>query len=253
MDLNLKNKVALITGASSGIGAATAVAFAQEGAAVVVADLQKEKGEKLVEQIISEGGRATFITCDVTLESDVKNLIKLTKEKYHRLDYAFNNAGIEGEIFDTMSCTNENWDKTLAINLKGIWLCLKYEIPEMLKNGTGSIVNCASIAGLVGFAGSPAYTASKHGVIGLTKTAALEFAHKNIRVNAICPGVIDTPMIERFTKNDKVAAAKLIEGEPLGRMGLPYEIAQSVLWLCSDASSFVTGHSLVADGGWIAR
>lgn len=253
MNLNLKNKVVIITGAASGIGAASALAFAREGASVVVADLQIARGEELVSRIQAEDGKAIFVKCDVSLESDIKNMVAKTIETFGHLSCAFNNAGIEGESADTTMCTNENWEKTININLRGVWLCMKYQIPEMLKNGGGSIVNCSSIAGIVGFVGTPAYSASKHGVIGLTQTAALEYASKNIRVNAICPGVIQTPMVERFTHGEAQANKALIEGEPLGRMGQPEEIAQVALWLCSDASSFVTGHPLVADGGWVAR
>lgn len=253
MDLHLKDKVVIITGAASGIGAASALAFAKEGAKVVVADVVKEAGEKIVAQILIEKGEAIFVKCDVSSEDDVKNLVSSTVKKFGRIDCAFNNAGIEGETQDTSSCTNENWQKTMDINLKGIWLCMKYEIPEMLKAGGGSIVNCSSIAGVVGFEGMPAYVASKHGVLGLTQTAALEYATKNIRVNAICPGVIDTPMIKRATHGNETEKNAFIEGEPVHRMGRPEEIASAALWLCSDASSFITGHPLVADGGWVAR
>lgn len=253
MNLSLKNKVAIITGAASGIGAASAMAFAREGASVVVADVQIARGEELVSRIQAEDGKAIFIKCDVSSESDIRNMVTKCVEKFGRLDCAFNNAGIEGESAETIMTTNENWEKVMNINLKGIWLCMKYQIPEMLKVGGGSIVNCSSIAGVVGFEGLPAYVASKHGVIGLTQTAALEYAGKNIRVNAICPGVIDTPMVERLTHGNKEEAKTLTMGEPMGRMGTSEEIAQAALWLCSDASSFVTGHSLIADGGWVAR
>ncbi|MGZ3787897.1 MAG: SDR family oxidoreductase [Bacteriovorax sp.] len=253
MNLSLKNKVAIITGAASGIGAASAMAFAREGASVVVADVQVARGEELVGRIQAEDGKAIFIKCDVSLESDIKNMVAKTIEKFGRLDCAFNNAGIEGENADVLTCTNDNWDKTMTINLKSVWWCMKYEIPEMLKVGGGSIVNCSSIAGVVGFTGIPAYTASKHGVIGLTQNAALEYASKNIRVNAVCPGVIQTPMVERFTHGEAQATKVLIEGEPVGRLGKAEEVAQAALWLCSDASSFVTGHPLVVDGGWVAR
>lgn len=253
MNLNLKNKVVIITGAASGIGAASALAFAREGAWVVVADLQIARGEELVSRIQAEEGKAIFVKCDVSLESDVKNMVAKTIETFGHLSCAFNNAGIEGESADTTMCTNDNWEKTINVNLRGVWLCMKYQIPEMLKNGGGSIVNCSSIAGMVGFVGIPAYCASKHGVIGLTQAAALEFAGQKIRVNAICPGVIQTPMVERFTHGEAQAIKELSAGEPVGRMGKPEEIAQVALWLCSDASSFVTGHPLVADGGWLAR
>lgn len=253
MNLNLKNKVVIITGAASGIGAASALAFAREGASVVVADLQVARGEELVSRIQAEDGKAIFVKCDVSLESDIKNMVTKTIETFGHLSCAFNNAGIEGESADTTMCTNDNWEKTINVNLRGVWLCMKYQIPEMLKNGGGSIVNCSSIAGIVGFVGIPAYCASKHGVIGLTQAAALEFAGQKIRVNAICPGVIETPMVERFTHGEAQAIKELSAGEPVGRMGKPEEIAQVALWLCSDASSFVTGHPLVADGGWVAR
>ena len=253
MNLNLKNKVVIITGAASGIGAASALAFAREGASVVVADVQISRGEELVSRIHAEDGRAIFVKCDVSLESDVKNMVNKTIDKFGHLDCAFNNAGVEGESGDTTMCSNENWDKVMNINLKGVWLCMKYQIPEMLKKGGGAIVNCSSVAGVVGFSGIPAYTASKHGVIGLTQAAALEFASKNIRINAICPGVIQTPMIERFTHGEAQATKSLMDGEPVGRMGLPTEIAAAALWLCSETSSFVTGHPLVVDGGWVAR
>jgi len=244
VDLNLKNKVVTITGASSGIGAASALLFARSGASVVLADMQGDKGEELVKRIHSEDGKAIFVTCDVSKESDIKNMVQTAIKTFGKLNCAFNNAGIEGETADTSQCTNENWDKTIDVNLRGVWLCMKYQISEMLNNGGGSIVNCSSIAGLVGFAGIPAYTASKHGVIGLTQSTALEFANKKIRVNAICPGVIKTPMIDRFMKGDAQALKSLVESAPMGRIGLPEEIAQAALWLCSDASSFVTGHPL---------
>jgi NAD(P)-dependent dehydrogenase (short-subunit alcohol dehydrogenase family) len=170
-----------------------------------------------------------------------------------RIDFAFNNAGIEGTQALTPECSAENWDRVIDVNLRGVWLCLKYQIPEMLKQGRGSIVNCSSIAGLIGFPGIPAYVASKHGVIGLTKTAALEFAKKNIRVNAICPGVIQTPMIDRFVHGEAKIQKQFIDGEPVGRIGTPEEIAAAALWLCSESSSFVTGHSLIVDGGWLAQ
>ncbi|MFA6239114.1 MAG: SDR family oxidoreductase [Bacteriovorax sp.] len=253
MNYHLKDKVVIVTGAASGIGAASAKAFAREGASVVVADVQIARGEELVARIQSEDGKAIFVKCDVSNESDVKNMVRKTVEKFGRLDCAFNNAGVEGESTDTMMSTTENWDKIMNINLKGVWLCMKYEIEEMLKTGGGSIVNCSSIAGIVGFAGLSAYTASKHGVIGLTQATALEFADKNIRVNAICPGVIQTPMVERVTHGDATATRELVSAEPMGRMGKPEEIAEAALWLCSDASSFITGHPLVADGGWVAR
>ena len=251
METPFKNKVALVTGASFGIGRATAILFAHKGAKVVLADWQ-ENSETL-DFITAFGGEALFIKCDISKLSEVQKMIQKIISVYGRLDYAFNNAGIEGINGSIQECTEENWDKTISINLKGIWACMKYEIPEMLQHGTGAIVNCSSIAGLVGFTGLPAYVASKHGVIGLTKTAALENAKLGIRVNAVCPGVIKTPMIDRLTNNNKDAEAQFAAQEPIGRLGQPDEIANAVIWLCSNEASFVTGQALAVDGGWIAQ
>lgn len=247
---SFENKVVIVTGASSGIGLATAKAFAREGAKVVISDINEQAGQETVKSIENESGEATFIKCDVSSEEDVKNLVDMTIQKYGRLDCAYNNAGIEGTPSSTTECSVSNWDKTINTNLKGVWLCMKYEIPAMLKNGKGSIVNCSSIAGLVGFETIPAYVASKHGVIGLTETASLEFAKQNIRVNAVCPGVIDTPMLERFTQGNE---EQMAQQDPMGRVGRPEEIADSVLWLCSEKSSYVTGQAIAIDGGWVAH
>jgi len=246
-------KVALVTGGGSGIGRATALVFAREGAKVVVADIVVAGGEETVRLIKAAGGEAVFIKADVSKAAEVEALVKKTVETHGRLDCAFNNAGIEGEVAQTPNCTEENWDRTIAINLKGVWLCLKYEIPQMLKQGGGAIVNTASVAGLVGFQGTPAYVASKHGVAGLTKTAALEYAKAGIRVNAVCPGVIHTPMVERAFSASPQMAEAAIAMEPVGRLGKPEEIAEAVVWLCSDAASFVTGLPMVVDGGLVAR
>lgn len=246
-------KVALVTGASSGIGRATAIAFAQEGSFVAVSDVDQAGGLQTVKLIEQLGKEAAYYPCDVSKENEVKSLIQSIVTKWGRLDFAFNNAGVEGQQAFTPDCTDDNWEKVIGINLKGVWLCMKYEIPVMLKQGGGSIVNCASIAGLLGFPGIPAYAASKHGVIGLTRTAALEYAKSNIRVNAVCPGVIQTPMIDRFTHGEARIQKQLVAGEPVGRVGTPEEIASAVLWMCSDGASFVTGHPLVVDGGWVAQ
>lgn len=251
MDKIFKNKVAIITGAASGIGKATAIAFAQRGAKVVVSDVNN--GEETVAAIKADGGDAIFIKCDVSKVDQVKNLMEQTVKHYGKLDYAFNNAGIEGDPADTAACTAENWQRVIDINLTGTWLCMKYEIPEMLRQGKGVIVNCASIAGLVGFPNSPAYVASKHGVIGLTKTAALENARKGIRVNAICPGVIKTPMVDRYTQGSAEAEAQFAESAPIGRLGAPEEIAEAVVWFCSEGASFTTGQALAVDGGWVVQ
>ncbi len=253
MEKIFEGKVALITGGSFGIGRATAVAFANRGAKVVIADYIEDKENETMTLIKDTGGEAIFIQCDVSNSSDVKNMIEKTVARFGRLDYAFNNAGIEGLTATTHECTEDNFDKTIGINLKGIWLCMKNEIPELLKNNKGAIVNCASVAGLVGFPGLPAYVASKHGVVGLTKTAALEYAEKGIRVNAVCPGVIHTAMIDRLTGKDKEAEKQFTSMEPVGRMGNPEEVAEAVVWLCSDAASFVTGTAIPVDGGFVAK
>jgi NAD(P)-dependent dehydrogenase (short-subunit alcohol dehydrogenase family) len=251
MEQEFKDKVALVTGGSYGIGRATAIAFAERGAMVAIADWIEDN--ETVETIKSQGGEAIFIKCDVSNPDQVKGMIDTIIDKFGSLDYAFNNAGIEGANGETADCTEENWDKTVSVNLKGVWLCMKYEIPQMLKNGKGNIVNCASIAGLVGFTGLPAYVASKHGVVGLTKTTALEYVKRGIRVNAVSPGVIKTAMVDRVTGKDKTVEKQYEDMEPIGRMGQPEEVAEAVVWLCSDSSSFVTGQALAVDGGWIAK
>jgi NAD(P)-dependent dehydrogenase (short-subunit alcohol dehydrogenase family) len=252
MENKFAGKVALVTGGSFGIGQAAAVAFARHGAKVVVADWMEDKDQETLKQIKNIGGESIFVSCDVSKIDQVKAMIDKTVKHFGRLDFAFNNAGIEGIMAPSHECTEENWDKTVAINLKGVWMCMKYEIPLMLKQGKGAIVNCASIAGLVGFPGLPAYVATKHGVVGLTKTAALENAKQNVRVNAVCPGVIKTSMIDRITGKDKVVEKQYTDMEPVGRMGQPTEVAEAVVWLCSDEASFVTGHAMTVDGGWIA-
>lgn len=246
-------KIALVTGGGSGIGRATALALASEGAKVVISDVVVAGGEETVKMIKAAGGEATFVKADVAKPADVEALIKKIVDTYGRLDCAFNNAGIEGDMATTADCSQENWDRVIDIDLKGVWLCMKYEIPQMLKQGSGAIVNTASVAGLVGFVGLPAYVAAKHGVNGLTKTAALEYAKQGIRVNAVCPGVIQTPMVDRLFKNQPAAGEIIAAMEPVARLGKPEEIAQAVVWLCSDAASFVTGLPMAVDGGLIAQ
>ncbi len=219
----------------------------------MIADYIPESAVKTVAMLKEAGGTADCFAADVSVTGQVEAMINKTVETFGRLDCAFNNAGIEGEIGDTAACTEENFDRVVAIDLKAVWLCMKYEIPQMLKQGGGSIVNTASIAGLLGFNGIPAYVAAKHGVVGLTRTAALEYAQKNIRVNCVGPGVINTPMVRRAIDKGGFSEAEAVAGHPIGRLGKSEEIAEGVCWLLSDASSFVTGHPLVIDGGWAAR
>lgn len=253
MEKIFENKVVIVTGGSFGIGKATAIAFAKRGAKVVIADWVEDKEQETIKEIKALGGEVLFVKCDVSKNNDVKEMIEKTIETFGRLDYAFNNAGIEGASAPTHECTEENWEKTIGVNLKGVWLCMKYEIMQMMKLGKGAIVNNASIAGLVGFPDIPAYVASKHGVIGLTKNAALEYAKSGIRVNVVCPGVIKTPMIDRFTGKNKKVEKQFESMEPIGRLGQPEEVAEAVVWLCSDASSFITGDAIPVDGGWVAQ
>jgi NAD(P)-dependent dehydrogenase (short-subunit alcohol dehydrogenase family) len=247
MEQIFKDKVIIITGSSFGIGKSTAIEFAKKGARVVLSDYVEDQDTL---KIIQENqGDAIFVKCDVSKEEDVKNLINETVKKYGRLDYAFNNAGIEGTPATVTDCSNDNWERTININLTGVWYCMKYQIPELLKSGGGAIVNNASIAGLVGYAGLPAYVASKHAVVGLTKNVALDYAKQNIRVNAVCPGVIQTPMIDRFTGQDPALLEQMAAAKPMGRVGQPEEIADIVMFLCSNSSSFITGQAIAVDGG----
>lgn len=251
MKTPFNNKVTMITGGSFGIGRATALAFAKKGAKIVIVDWRE--GKETLDLIKKSGGEAIFIKCDVSDASDVKSMVEKTMTAFGRIDYAFNNAGIEGEQATTHECTDENWEKTIGVNLTGVWHCMKNQIPIMQKQGNGVIINCASVAGLVGFSGLPAYVASKHGIVGLTKTAALEYAKSGIRVNAVCPGVIKTDMIDRLTGSQKEAEEQFAEMEPVGRLGEPEEVANAVVWMCSDEASFVTGHAMAVDGGWVAQ
>src|SRR5438067_10400736 len=244
-------KVAFVTGAASGIGRAAALAFAREGASVVAADVSEQGNQETVRLIEEQGGRALAVQCDVTRAEDVKAALAKTVEAFGRLDFAFNNAGIEPrKPAPTADYEEQEWNRIIDINLRGVFLCMKHEIPLILKQGGGgAIVNTSSGAGIIGIKGSPAYTAAKHGVIGLTKAAALDYAAQNIRINAVCPGYIDTPKMGRFTGGTPEGRAQVISEEPIGRMGRPEEIANTVLWLCSEGAGFVVGHALVADGG----
>jgi NAD(P)-dependent dehydrogenase (short-subunit alcohol dehydrogenase family) len=249
----VEGKVALVTGGASGIGRATALTFAREGAKLIIADMNEDGGQQTVHMITEKGGEAIFVRTDVSQAVEVQALISKAVETYGRLDCAHNNAGISGGLSARIAEYPEDlWHQVIAINLTGVWLCMKYELDQMRKQGGGAIVNTASIAGLVGYPGAAAYVASKHGVVGLTKTAALEYATQGIRVNCVCPGYIATPMTAPGM-NDPTRLARLIAREPIGRVGAPEEVAEAVVWLCSDAASFVTGHTMTVDGGYVAQ
>ncbi len=274
----LQDKVALVTGGAQGIGRSTALAFAAQGAKIIVADVLDAEGEAVAAHIRQLGGEAIFVHCDISQSAAVEAMVARAVETYGRLDCAANNAGIEGEMSPCADCSEENWDRTIAVNLKGVWLCMRAELKQMLKQGGGAIVNVSSVAGLVAERGFPAYSAAKGGVIALTRTAAAEYCKLGIRVNAVCPGVIHTPMIDRtlhqmdltamFPEMRRSVVSRAIGGllsrqawftnamtnfiEPMGRHGEPEEIAQVIVWLCSDAASFVTGQALAADGGMTA-
>jgi len=242
-------KVAFVTGAGSGIGRATALAFAARGAAVAIADVSAGASRDVADEIVRTGGQALGLPCDVTVSSDVQTALRQTVEAFGRLDFAFNNAGIEQAPTPLADITEDQWQRVLDIDLRGVFLCMKYEIPLVLAAGGGAIINTSSGAGVKGFAGGGAYGAAKHGVIGLTRCAALDYAAANVRINAICPGIIETPMMDRFSGGTPEGRERVIGQEPVGRMGRPEEIASAVMWLCSDNAAFTVGHALVVDGG----
>ena len=251
---NLNGKTALVTGGGSGIGRATSLAYAREGARAVVADVNVEGGEETVQQIKEAGGEAILVHADVAKPDDTQAMVDKAVEAFGSLDCAFNNAGISGrERWLTHEYPEEDWDRVTSINLKGVWLCMKAEIPQMQKQGGGVIVNTASVAGLVGIRGTAAYIAAKHGVAGLTKAAALEYADQGIRVNAVCPGYIRTPLVQGIFDTVEGYEDQVKSRHPVGRLGEPSEIAEAVLWLSSDAASFVTGHNMAVDGGYVAQ
>lgn len=250
INLSFQNKVALVTGAGSGMGLATAKAFAEEGAAIVLADQNENQARAAAEELIRNGCTALAIRCDVTDEPQVDEMVARTVSHFGRLDAAFNNAGIMPPDVETADVNAEDYDRVMSINLRGVWCCMKYELVQMRKQGSGAIVNNSSIGGLIGIPGRAAYHASKHGVLGLTKSAALEYAARGIRINAVCPGTINTPMVAEMMARYPEAMKEAVKQAAIGRMGEPEEIAAAVLWLCSPAASFVIGHALVVDGGY---
>ncbi|MHB1390348.1 MAG: glucose 1-dehydrogenase [Thermoleophilia bacterium] len=252
---HMDGKSALVTGAGSGIGRACSLVLAAAGAKVVVSDISEPGGVETVRLVRESGGEATFIRADVSLPEDVEALVAAAVSEYGALDCAVNNAGIGGDLADTVNYPKEGWDRLLAINLTGVWLCMKSEIEQMLKQGGGAVVNMASILGTVGFANATAYVAAKHGVLGITRVAALEYATRGVRVNAVCPGFILTPMLEKGLDIEAhpEVAGQIAGLHPMKRLGQPEEIAAAVVWLCSDRASFVTGHPLLVDGGYVAQ
>src|SRR5437660_3128558 len=254
MNITFENKVALVTGAASGLGFATAKAFTESGASVVLADCNEKAVRAAAEELSCKGHKTLAIRCDVADDAQVENMVEQTVSTFGRLDAAYNNAGVQNILAETADATREDFDRVIAINLRGVWSCMKFELRQMRKQASGAIVNCSSLGGLVGGAGRGTYHAAKHGVLGLTKSAALEYAARGIRINAICPGLIQTPMSDQMAAAGQAGALReMMKDVPIGRVGRADEIADAVLWLCSSAASLVVGHALAVDGGYTIR
>ena len=253
MNISFENKVALVTGAGSGLGLATAQAFAQSGASVALADANESAVQSAAQELSAQGHKALAIHCDVADDAQVERMVEQTVATFGRLVAAYNNAGVQNTVAEAADATREDFDRVMSINLRGVWCCMKFELRQMLRQGGGAIVNCSSIGGLVGGAKRGTYQASKHGVLGLTKSAALDYAARGIRINAVCPGIIHTSMLDKMMATQADALDEMLKDVPIGRLGRPEEIANAVLWLCSSSASFMVGHALAVDGGYTIR